>query len=109
MEETLLLKREPDNLVDSSAVAVRREDDIVGHVAFNIASVLSQFSRRDCNQGFVEVTGENVNRDAGYGLEIPCAYKLYGPKPNYIERLAEIVQSVQKRRSTLTITSMRLY
>ena len=58
-------KREP---VDSSAVAVWREDEIFGHVPFNIASVLSQFLRRDCNQGFVEVTGEKINRGAGYGL-----------------------------------------
>ena len=93
--ESLLLKREPDNSVDSSAVAVWREDEIVGHVPFNIASVLSQFLRRDCNQGFVEVTGEKINRGAGYGLEIPCTYKLYGPRP-YIERLAEIVQSLQE-------------
>ena len=94
--ESLLLKREPDNSVDLSAVAVWREDEIVGHVPFNIASVLSQFLRRDCNQGFVEVTGEKINRGAGYGLEIPCTYKLYGPRP-YIERLAEIVQSLQER------------
>lgn len=94
--ETLLLKREPDNSLDSSAVAVWREDDIHGwSCAFQyiIASVLSQFLRRDCNQGFVEVTGEKVNRGAGYGLEIPCTYKLYGPNP-YIERLVEIVQSL---------------
>ena len=35
------LKREPVNSVDSSAVAVWREEDIVGQVPFNIASVLS--------------------------------------------------------------------
>ena len=28
--------------------------------------------------GFVEVTG---SRGPGYGLEIPCIYRLYGPKP----------------------------
>ena len=32
--EILLLKREPDNLVDASAVAVRKEDKIVGHVPY---------------------------------------------------------------------------
>ena len=45
--EILLLKREPDNLVDASAVAVWKEDKIVGHVPYNIASVISQFLRRD--------------------------------------------------------------
>ena len=31
----LLLKSEPDNLVDASAVAVWKEDKIVGHVPYN--------------------------------------------------------------------------
>ena len=68
---SLLLRREPDNSVDSSAVAVLREDQTVGHVPFNISSVISQFLRREGNQGFAEVTGDKVNRGAGYGLEIP--------------------------------------
>ena len=71
--ESLLLKREPDNSVDSSAVAVWREDEIVGHVPFNIASVLSQFLRRDCNQGFVEVTGKALIQDVS-GVLIRAYY-----------------------------------
>ena len=67
--EILLLKREPDNL-DASAVAVWKEDKIVGHVPYDIASVISQFLRRDCSKGFVQVTGNKVNRGAGYGLEV---------------------------------------
>ena len=96
--EILLLKREPDSLVDSSAVALWKEDKIVGHVPYNIASVISQFFRRDCNKGFVQVTGNKVNRGAGYGLEVPCiaTYSLYGPRP-FIERITQIVQSLQER------------
>ena len=94
--EILLLKREPDNLVDASAVAVWKEDKIVGHVPYNIASVISQFLRRDCNKGFVQVTGNKVNRGAGYGLEVPCTYRLYAPRP-FIERITQIVQSLQER------------
>ena len=98
--EILLLKREPDNLVDASVVAVWKEDKIVGHVPYNIASVISQFLRRDCNKGFVQVTGNKVNRGAGYGLEVPCTapctYRLYGPRP-FIERITQIVQSLQER------------
>ena len=94
--EILLLKREPDNLVDASAVAVWKEDKIVGHVPYNIASVISQFLRRDCNKGFVQVTGNKVNRGAGNGLEVPCTYRLYGPRP-FIERITQIVQSLQER------------
>ena len=28
----------------------------------------------------VYIAGGNVNRGAGYGLEVPCIYHLYGPK-----------------------------
>ena len=35
--------------------------------------------------------GDMVNRGAGYGLEIPCVYMLYGPTP-YIERIKCILQ-----------------
>ena len=48
---------------------------------YNIASVISQFLRRDCNKGFVQVTRNKVNRGPGYGLEVPCTvpctYRLY--------------------------------
>ena len=57
---------------------------IVGHVPYNIVPRLSQFLRREVNKGFAEVTGKKENRGAGYGLEIPCVYRLYGPKV-YIE------------------------
>ena len=33
-----------------------------------------------------------VNRRAVYGLEIPCIYALYGPKP-YVDKLEELVAS----------------
>ena len=42
---------------------------------------LSRFLARDVNKAFTEVTGDKVNRGAGYGLvEIPCVYRGYGPK-----------------------------
>ena len=53
--EMLLLKQEPTNTMDVSAVAVCKENEIVGHVPFNISSLISQFLRRDCNKGFAEV------------------------------------------------------
>ena len=55
--EVLLLKREPTNIQDKSAVAIYNEGDIVGHVPYNISSLLSNFLKRECNKGFVEVTG----------------------------------------------------
>ena len=82
--ETLQLRREVDNEIDAYAVAVvqedLKEDRVVGHVPFNFAKPISLFLQRKLNDGRVEVTGEKINRGAGYGLELPCVYRLYGPK-----------------------------
>ena len=83
------MKRELDNCKDINAVAIYKEDSIVGHVPYNLAPSLSHFLKREVNKAFVEVTGAKVNRGAGYGLEIPCKYRLYGPKL-YIERMKRI-------------------
>ena len=64
------------------------------HVPYNIAPRFSQFLRRDVNKAFAEVTGEKVNRGAGYGLKIPCVYRLYGPKV-YIDRMKELIDSLR--------------
>ena len=87
--EVLVLKHEPDNVKEKSAVAVHKEGDVVGHVPYNISSLLSNFLKRDCNKGFVEVTGSHVNHGAGYGLEVPCIYRLYGPQP-YTEKFKKL-------------------
>ena len=58
---------------DRNAVAVFREDQVFGHVPFNLAPSFSLFLKsRYINKAFAEVVGEKVNRGAGYGLEIPC-------------------------------------
>ena len=44
------------------------------------STYLSRFLARDVNKAFAEVTGDKVNRGAGYGLEIPGVYRGYGPK-----------------------------
>ena len=46
-------------------------------------------------QGLTLITGPKINRGAGYGLEVPCVYRLYGPKI-YVERLNELVDSLRK-------------
>ena len=51
------------------------------------------FLRQECNKGFAEVTGNRVNRGAGYGLEVPC---IYSPAI-YIQRLQQIIPSLQER------------
>ena len=93
VQEVLILKLEPNNVKDKSAVAIYKEGDVVGHVPYNISSLLCNFLKRECNKGFVEITGSRVNCGTGYGLEVPCIYRLYGPQA-YIERVQEVVQSV---------------
>ena len=83
------MKREPTNPKDKNAVAVYEEDSIVGHVPYNLAPYLSRFLARDVNKAFAEVTG-----GAGYGLEIPCVYRVYGPK-TYVDKLKELTDSMK--------------
>ena len=56
--------------------------------------MLQKFLRREVTKAFVRVTGGKVNRGAGYGLEIPCVYQFYGPKP-YIDKLREVIDSLK--------------
>ena len=76
----LPIEQEPTNPEDKFAVAVKLEGCVVGHLPFNIAFTVSRFLNRSINKGTVEVTRERINRAAGYGLGIPCKYRLYGPK-----------------------------
>lgn len=95
--QVLALRREPCNSHDEHAVAVVKPDGtVVGHIPYNIAPVISSFIARDYNKGTVEITGERVNRGAGYGLEAPCIYRLYGPK-KYLERLEDMVARLRDR------------
>ena len=82
--ELLRLIPEPTNSVDRKAVAVLKEDQIVGHIPFNLSPI----------KAFARVTGSKINRGAGYGLEIPCVYEFYGPKP-YIDKLREVIASLK--------------
>ena len=95
--EVLPLRREPENEVDDDAVAIMKDGEVVGHVPFNLTRPISQFLQRDVNVGFVEVTGEKVNRGAGYGVELPCKYRLYGPAA-YIMKLEELITCLKDKK-----------
>ena len=84
------LERDPTNPEDQCAVAIKKSGETVGHVPVNLAPVISAFLRRYSNKGLMEVTGNRVNRGAGYGLEVPCKYHFYG-STLYIARLKTIV------------------
>ena len=89
----LILKREPENIKDKYAVAVLKDDLVVGHVPYNLTRHFSLFLKREVNKSFAEVKGEKINRGAGYGLEIPCVYCLFGPKI-YVDKMKEVVDSL---------------
>ncbi len=92
-DEILRLIPEPTNSVDRNAVAVMKEGQIVGHVPFNLSTIISLFLRRYINKAFARVIGGKVNRGAGYGLEIPCVYQFYGPKL-FIDKVREVIESL---------------
>ena len=95
--QVLRLRKEPDNSHDSQAVDVVKScNTVVGHVPYNLAPLFSHFLAREFNKGSVYVTGEKTNRGAGYGLEVPCIYRLYGPKA-FVDRLKQKVESLQDR------------
>lgn len=90
--QVLQLKRQPDNYVDKYAVAIVLEGRVVGHVPYNLAKCVSQFLSRDAN---AKVTGNRVNRGAGYGMEVPVVYCLYGPGP-YVKRMKGLIEDLRE-------------
>ena len=64
------------------------EEEIVGTVPANLAPIFSPFLIRDFNTITAIITGVRVNHIAGLGIEVPCRYKLHGPKC-YVDRAKE--------------------
>ena len=88
--EVLQLQREPSNPNDKFAVTVCLDGQVVGRVPAEHARTFSLFLARECNNITATITGARVNRGAGLGLEIPCFYKLSGPKV-YVDRVKELL------------------
>ncbi len=76
-----------------TAVAVLKEGQVVGHIPCNISAIVSHFLSRDYNKAFAEVTGDRANRGGGYGVEVPCCYRFYGPEL-YVKRMKAITTSL---------------
>ena len=103
-----MLMREPQDKWDSNAVAVvggdasdtmaRKQEfsnteplkhpnefdsgheEGVGHLSKLMVLHVTKFLKRPTNSVKVTVTGKRVNRDDGYGSELPCEYLFYGEK-----------------------------
>ena len=62
------------------------QDEILGHVPYNLVKSVSQFLMRSANKGFATVTGSKDSHGAGYGLEVPVMHCLCRPGP-YIRKI----------------------
>ena len=92
LDEEYPLKREPDNKKDENAVSKKHfnntadlEDimsrvDVLGHVPKLMALRLTKFLKRQTSSAKVIIKGKRVNRESGYGLEIPCEYHFHGDR-----------------------------
>ena len=78
------------NAKDAQAVAVRKSTVVVGHVPTSLSVLFFQFLFKTCKKATVEVTGAVVNRGAGYGMEVTCKCRLYGPK-TYVECVQKVM------------------
>jgi hypothetical protein len=76
--EQLVLGREPTNTHDDEAVAVFRHGVICGHFPKLKRKWVFRFLKKSSNTALAIVTGQKVNRGAGYGLEVPVIYKFKG-------------------------------
>ena len=75
-------EREPDNSEDRFAVTIKKTGNVVNHVPFNLALLVSAFLRKDISKGLAGVTDPKIYRGAGYRLETPYTYHFYGAKSN---------------------------
>lgn len=76
--ESLHCMRELLNKKDKYAVAIMKDNKVVGHVPLSYSRHLSQFLQIRSSSLSCKVTGERVNRGGGYGLEVPCQYVIEG-------------------------------
>ena len=95
--ETLSLRIEDGNEQDYFAVAVIKNDNIVGHTPRQFSRVLYFFLSHDGTID-AEITG---HRKFGCSLEVPCLYTLTG-KPKFIKRAKKLVKAKQLKTLLLS-------
>ena len=72
---------EPDNVIDTYAVCVKKNTSIVGHLPLGkngkFAKTIFYFLRADQDvKCKVVITCEEVNLDDGYGMQVSCKLKI---------------------------------
>ena len=88
---------EVDNVHDKYAVKVLKNQAVVGHVSREISRYCS-FVLNSGGTMDATVTGARENR-RGNGMEIPCKYKLKGPKA-FLSKAEYLIRDIVSRRQT---------
>ena len=90
LTKTYSCTREPENEQDCNAVAVMYKDRVVGHIPLAISKCISLFLTLPGSFLETKVTGKRINRGGGYGLEVPCKYRISGQEKavDWIKRKA---------------------
>lgn len=70
--DVLALKSQPDNFYDKFAVAVIKDDKVVGHIFKPVSRAVSYVLSKKCHSGIYEVTGNCLHCGVGLGVEVPC-------------------------------------
>ena len=102
-DESLFCRKEKGNEHDPHAVAVTRNNFVVGCVPQNICDHFWTFLSLPKTLIHARVLGKRVNRGAGYGLEVPVCFifqdhvKGIAWVKKKIERAEKMVQSRIKK------------
>ena len=104
------MQHEPKNQQDKNAVAVVKNGKVVGHVPRGLAStkqgtgIIRHFLTKKGCTAEVKVVGKAVNRDGGYGMEVPCLYRFAGPQNliKLLENLLDIENNLSVRQNRKT-------
>ena len=91
IREVLACAMEPGNVKDKYAVAVKKSNDIIGHLPLGkngrFAKTIFYFLKsRETNTCKAVVTGNSVNLGKGKGMEVPCQLVFNGDE-QYINLL----------------------
>ena len=88
--EVLVCEREPHNVEDRYAIAVKKDETVIGHLPRNLSRVCSLFIRRG---GTIDCTVTGARRYSADlpqgGLEVPC-FLLFKASPKEIQKLKKL-------------------
>ena len=98
--------QEPENPEDRNAVTLMNKKNNVGHVPKNISVWMTMFLKLKNSSIASRATGEKVDREGGYGLEIPCEYLAEGDT-SAVDWLLQKVEKEKEFCKSLVAVSQR--